>query len=280
MMKNSHRILITSTIFLLLSACQTAQSTETILNTQPPVDTQQISDTPAPESTSTAVQVTQTDAGIIGEITLDMDGIAQDQMVETVAAVPANSGGPPWDILPEYRRITLQGYPVSDHLMKPQIFIYPLAGLAEYNEGAAQIATDLQALLQTQQAGEYMPFLPLFNASQVMHPQVQYLNFKNGSGVRFLTQFNQGPMPVNSFGLFYTFQGLTNDGQYYVAAVLPVTHPELPPTQQVDAQTEEDLKDYPAYMAETIAWLEQQPGDSFTPDLAQLDALIQSLEVR
>jgi hypothetical protein len=33
-------------------------------------------------------------------------------------------------------------------------------------------------------------------------------------------------------------------------------------------------------MAETSAWLDQQPSGSFTPDLALLDAMIQSIEVK
>jgi hypothetical protein len=33
-------------------------------------------------------------------------------------------------------------------------------------------------------------------------------------------------------------------------------------------------------MTRTAAWLEQQPANSFTPDLMKLDALIQSIEVK
>jgi hypothetical protein len=124
-----------------------------------------------------------------------------------------------------------------------------------------------------------MPFLPPFNAAQVMHAQISYLDFENGQGVRYLTQFDQAPLPINSFELIYTFQGLTDDGQTYVAAVLPVTHPDLPATPLVNEQQIAELSDFAAYLAQTVAWLEQQPGDSFTPNLAQLDALIQSLEV-
>ena len=125
-----------------------------------------------------------------------------------------------------------------------------------------------------------MPFLPLFNAQQVMHAQVQYLDFKNGNGVRFLTQFDQAPLPINNFELIYTFQGLTRDGKYYIAAVLPVTHPDLPANNQVAAQQASELNDFPAYLAKTVTWLDQQPAGSFTPDLAKLDALIQSIEVK
>ena len=40
--------------------------------------------------------------------------------------------------------MTLQGYPVSSHLMQPQIFIYPVEELIKVNEGTGQIAAALQ----------------------------------------------------------------------------------------------------------------------------------------
>ena len=200
--------------------------------------------------------------------------------IETVAAVPASENAPYWEVLPEYTRLTLDGYPISLHLMQPQIFVYPVNDLGAVNEGAGEIAASLQTLLQLPQEIPNMPFLPLTNGLQAMHAQVQYLDFKTGQGVRFLTQHNTGIAPINNEQLVYTYQGMTSDGKYYVAAVLPVTHPELPATPQVEALSEAELNDYPAYLANTATWLNQQPSGSFTPDLTQLDALMRSLEIK
>ena len=263
---------------LLLGACQPVavphslppeQATATSIAEQLPTATQ----TPLP-----ATQIPSLEAS--GDITLDLSGVAPDQTVETVAAVPASAGGPSWEVTAAVPPVTLQGYPVNVHSMKPQIFIYSVADLAATNEAACRMVTDLQALLQARQPVDRMPFLPLFNVVQVMHAQVQYLDFKNGKGVRFLTQFDQASLPINNIELIYTFQGLTNDGKNYIAAVLPVTHPDLPANQQVSAQQAAEMKDFPAYLAKTVTWLDQQPGSSFTPDLAKLDALIQSIEVK
>ena len=229
-----------------------------------------------PAATPTPVVAAQPSPEASGEITLELLGVAKDQAVETVAAVPASTGGPYWEILPQHQRITLQGYPVAGHLLQPQIFVYPVASLAEYNETAGQMAVDLQALLKSHRSADRMPFLPLFNAGQVMHAQTHFLDFQNGRGVRYLTQFDQAPLPINSAELIYTFQGLTDDGQTYIAAVLPVTHPDLPASVQPVAE----LNDFVAYLAQTVGWLEQQSGASFTPGLQALDAMIQSLEVR
>jgi len=276
-------LLIACAIFLpLLSACQPedvptslppVEPTAIVLPTQPPTNTPVVLPTQPP------AEATQPPASTTGDITLDLSGAAQDVTVETVEAV-ASADGPTWAAAPEHRRVSLVGYPASNHLVQPQIFVFPVADLAGANERAGQMATDLQGLLQARQPVDQMPFLPLTNDVQVMHAQVQYLDFKNGSGVRFLTQFNQGPVPINNVQLIYTFQGLTGDGKYYIAAVLPVTHPELPATSEVTAQTTEELNNFQTTVAETVTWLDQQPGSSFTPDLAKLDALIQSIELK
>jgi len=126
-----------------------------------------------------------------------------------------------------------------------------------------------------------MPFLPLFNAAQVMHAHRQSLDFKDGKGLRYLTQFDQGPLPINNAELIYTYQGLTGDGKYYVAAVLPVTHPSLPVDAKVTGkEPPEFVSDFPAYLANVVETLNSQAANSFTPDLSQLDAMMSSLEIK
>lgn len=199
---------------------------------------------------------------------------------ETVAAVPAGDA-PYWEVLPEYTRVTLQGYPISNHLLQPQIFIYPAEELGVINEGAGQIVAFLQTLIQSPQEITPMPFLPLFNAAQVMHVHVQYLDFKNGQGLRYLTEFDQGIVPINNFELVYTYQGLSSDGKYYVAAVLPVHHPSLPEEATVAGnEPPEFSSDFPAYLANVVNSLNSQAANTFTPDLTQLDSMMSSLEVK
>jgi hypothetical protein len=262
-------LLVCAAFALLLSACQPSVASAA-LAAEPETEAQS-----APE-----ISVTNSEPIVppAVDFSLDLAGVAENYTLETIAAV-ADVSGPFWVNAPEHRRVTLQGYPVVEHSLEPQIFIYPLAELAGVDQGAGQMAADLQALLQNRQPIDAMPFLPLNNSYQVMHAQVQYLDFKNGSGVRFLTQFNQGLVKINSDQLFYTFQGITSAGKYYIAAVLPLTHPELPAGQDIFTGAEANAVDYQPYMAETVTWLEQQPANSFTPDLAQLDAMIQSLEV-
>lgn len=262
----------------LLSACSTVVST-----TPPPDPTA----TSAPMATSeptaviaaTATTVPAADGAL--DISLDTSNLAASFQVETVAAVPASENAPYWEVLPEYTRVTLQGYPISNHLMQPQIFIYPVPALAEVNEGAGQIVASLQTLLQSPQETPTMPFLPLFNAAQVLHTHVQYLDFNSGQGLRYVTEFAQGIVPINNYELIYTYQGLTSDGQYYVAAVLPVTHPSLPADGNVTGnEPPEFTSDFPAYLANVISALNPQAAGTFTPELTRLDAMMSSLEIK
>jgi hypothetical protein len=222
-----------------------------------------------------------TSAASTPQYTLNSNDLATNVLEETVPAVPASDNGPIWEVLPEYTRLTLEGYPITGHVMKPQIFIYPVDAMAAANPGAAQIVSSLETLVQSPQEVPNMPFLPLLNEQQVMHANIQYLDFKNGKGLRYLTQFDQAPLPINNNELFYTYQGLTSDGKYYVAAVLPVNHPSLPADQKVTGkEPPEFTSDFPTYVANVAKALNTQAANTFTPDLTKLDAMMSSLEVK
>jgi hypothetical protein len=262
---------------LWLSSCTIATSTTTLPNpsaTSAPLATLEPANTLAP----TIMAVPTSDGSL--NFSLDTSGLAVGFQTETIAAVSSSGNAPYWEVLPEYILVTLQDYPISSHLMKPQIFIYPVKELGEVNEGAGKIVASLQLLLQSPQEIETMPFLPLFNSKQMIHAHLQYLDFKNGQGLRYLTWFSQGIVPVNNDELIYTYQGLTSDGKYYVAAVLPVNHPSLPADGTVTRnEPSEFTSDYPTYLANVVKSLNPQSASTFTPDLTQLDAMMSSLEI-
>lgn len=216
-------------------------------------------------------------------ISLQLDpAVAAGARGETLPENPGTPGGPYWDALPQYVRISLDGYPLEQKFFEPVISVYPVADYRRISEPAGTQLDRLQAVLDQQPpSADQFPFLPVFNAGQVFHSNVAYLAFQNGIGVRYLTIFAQYPAPVNNFDLFYTFQGLTDDGQTLVTAILPVNHPTLPadPNALSSGEMDNIVKNYDAYRADQAAGLSSQPGSSFTPDLDQLDALIQSLHI-
>ena len=120
-------------------------------------------------------------------------------------------------------------------------------------------------------------------APEYFNSMVTYIDFGNGSGVRALCMRSHAVMPITSQELFYSFQGLTSDGAYYVAARLPISTPVLPadgsqvPDSEIEWMMSGDAAAVDVYLADTRALLEAQAPEGFTPNLAPLDAMIQSI---
>ncbi|MGD2079067.1 MAG: hypothetical protein PVH18_11840, partial [Chloroflexota bacterium] len=127
-------------------------------------------------------------------------------------------------------------------------------------------------------ASNPLPFLPLFNAQAMFTAQGQYLNFANGSGIRYLTQFGQAASPINNQELVYTFQGLTDDGAYYVAAVFPVAQSELP--GDMPSADTSFPNGFEAYIQGVNDALATAVSDSFTPALDNLDNMVSTITIQ
>jgi len=185
---------------------------------------------------------------------------------------------------PEHYLFELQGYTLPLPWIQPQILVYPIREYAAVNPPAGEVAAKLDAALRVVEASrDSLPFLPMWNAGQVFHARTELLSFQNGKGLRYLTCYAQAMVPIDEKCLFYTFQGLTQDGLYYVAAVLPVDLPELHTTEMTslwEALTRDyDPTRYQGYLEKIVQTLEIAEGRAFSPDLKQLDALFASLRV-
>jgi hypothetical protein len=107
---------------------------------------------------------------------------------------------------------------------------------------------------------------------------IAFIDFQNGSGIRYLTQFGQAVYPIENFSLFYTFQGLTSDERFYIAAILPTSNPVLPDPDTIEM----DQAFYDAfeqYINDIEFLLDAQTPESFSPSLMVLDQLIESLSI-
>jgi len=204
----------------------------------------------------------------------------------TPRTVPANTppqDAAPWDAAnPEYIQFKFSGYPHSGTDFEPILEVYPVMAYENVNAAATEKIDGLRQFLKDKPTNpENIPFLPTLNAGQMLHAGIAYLNFKNGSGVRYLTQYGQSFLPINNKSMFYTFQGITNDDMYYVSAIFPLSHPDLPADgSQVPSGDYQAFADnFPKYIMEMETTLNNANVLDFTPNLAQLDALIQSLEI-
>lgn len=245
--------------------------------------------TPSPPE-PTAIQTVQPPVGTpvsFGGASLVIpESLASGAATEIVPESTDATNAAPWDIHPAYTQFTLQDYPLQDKFFQPQIFVYPAEDFAKIHEGAAATISALQTLLANpgNPLPTPLPFLPLFNAAQVFTAQPQVLQFQNGSGLRYLTEFAQYPDTVNNKDLFYTFQGLTSDGKYYVSAVLPVNADFLAADERPDSPVPPDgipfdQDNVQQYYAAVVEKINGTAPDAFTPSLSTLDALLQSISV-
>ncbi len=201
----------------------------------------------------------------------------------TTSTIPAtNSPDDPWFSSPQTEQIEFTGYVTGQKFHKPQVLVYSVEEFKALNPNSADDIAKLQQYIANKPnipAGA-IPFLPPWNAAQLFNLLPAFVTFQNGQGIRFLAEYGQYSAPVNNTDLFYTFQGITNDGKYYVSIILPVTHPSLPPNYQVDqALQDQILADYQAYLAGILPGLSAQPLDSFSPNITLLDELVESLKI-
>ncbi len=213
----------------------------------------------------------------------------------TLVAKAEGDAVAPWDVAPAHVQFKLEGYALQGKVHQPQIYVYPAEAYAQVQQRgtAAQSLERLRAVL-ARNAGEpvtaqELPAVPFFNEAQAFAANVKVVAFQNGRGVRMLTQYAQGPVPVNNHELIYHVEGLTSDGQYYVIAILPVTAPGLPEDAQPGTPVPAggvampDLTgtnpDLPGYYTQVQHMLEGLPPEAFAPNLDQLDALIGSITI-
>jgi len=272
-----------------LVAGEPVQPTEEIIIEEPAVPTEEVITEELPQPTEEIVLEeplpTETQALEIPDALLE--GISFSFAPEVAQRadaeiVPGEDYGPdamPGSNYPTHYKFTLQGYPVVDHFHTPTILVYPVDEYRAICPQAAEIIAELEQIIRTgSDAGiSEVPFLPMWPAAQIFASNLEFVDFQNGSGVRFLTMYGQDMTPINNQSLFYTFQGLTDDGRYYVSAVLPVTHPELRDDGSID--TWPSFEELQEYITEKSKWLNEQPTTSFNPSLTDLDTMIATILV-
>lgn len=217
------------------------------------------------------------------------NGLASGASNELIPATDESDGGP-WGVSPEHIEFVLIDYSPKDEFFPPVIRIYPAQEYAASNPWAQSSLAKLQAILaspSTPLTNENLSTIP-FNgaAAQQYAAQAKLIEFKNGNGVSMISQYAQFPGPILKDNSFYHYEGLTSDGKYMVAIMLPVTLP-------LQASAENPSADgviYPSDISDTNALNEYFQGvtnllnaaspDSFQPNLILLDTLIQSIQIQ
>ena len=244
-------------------------------------------------ATAAPDEVEPTEAGTDEGARMDTDAaldpeavsVSVEPVAEEVARtlVPATGGGdaPPWGRVPEHVQLSIEGYALDDTFHEPAIRIYPVTAFSEMSGPADLVISQVQALVQEQPAElpAQLPLLPPFNAAQMFYAQPEFLEGDGGQGIRFVSQYSQARVPANNHELFYTYQGLTDDGRYYVSVILPVFAPFLPDQAEMPEDPESFDAGFEGYVADVVDQLNALDAGDFVPSLDALDAVVRSISV-
>jgi hypothetical protein len=233
--------------------------------------------TPTPTAEVAAATTTTVAAGpalTTDRIQVNVFDLADSVTGTVVPATPNNPNEPPQlNGAPEHVRFAFGDDQLSADVAprERQILVYPLRDYLNLFEGddRARWAQDFAtlarlAIRQPDVVTETIPIVPAFNASQVFRSNVSYLQFPGGVGVRFITGLAQDDIPFNNDNIFYTFQGFTTDLRERISVFYPVS------VENWDGAPNAD---------EAAKFLETVPDDGFEPNLATLDAMVESLQV-
>ncbi len=277
-MKNKSLMLVLAVMLLVTLSCSLVDVADKLATENQPavVEAQPVQDTVAEELQAA------------GEASISQDGVTLYYDPDLILGVEASSvAAQSGD---EMYQVARPSFPQFNLVMdNGAVSVVSVEALKASSETAAATLQELQTLLstRTQQDESCIPEVTLFEfyqecGHQEINAGVQFLSFQNGTGVRFVTVYGiQDVVPISNEHLVYVFQGLTEDGKYYVKAGFHIYH----------ALLEDELQDLPQeiyadetgaalqdYFAREEAFLEQNP-DEFQPALEHLDALLKSLRI-
>jgi hypothetical protein len=187
---------------------------------------------------------------------------------------------------PTYIQFTMNNPGNADDIfLNGYLTIFAVDHYRQVDSMAGEMIDTLAEILATRstETSEFeLPYLPFVNAGQLFHSNVQIVSFKNGEGIRYLTQHVQDIAPILNQGLLYTFQGLTTDKLFYISFSIPVSHPDLIDTWDeyfADHEYLDFSDNFRAYLENDREILNSSPDSVFNPSLTILDQLVESIYV-
>ncbi len=208
-------------------------------------------------------------------VSLDSTGLAKTTKTTVVSKSLNHSDEPPFmNGEPEHLRLVFENDKLSDYsaYLQRQLLVYPVQPYASLFHGKEKAAFDktistLKKMLATKSDSQVraLPILPAAEGYEVFHNQTKYLRFTQGKGVAFLTCYAQEDAPIKNGDFFYTFQGLTDDGKYYLSFFCPVQVKDLAPNGS---------------SKKSALYLSQLPRTAFNPSLDTLDHMLKSIVLK
>lgn len=222
-----------------------------------------------------------------GGVSFTYDGsLATNVVGQTVAEGKVGPEGFWWEAMPRLTMFEFRGF-AGVSVLKPAIYVipvrssykslYPGQNIDPWASGISDMRTLLTQKpdLHSFPVGK-LPYLPPINAAAIPVGKQQYINFANGPAARYLVQITQDASPASRDDTFYTFQGLTNDGKYYIAAVFPA----FPITPSAIPGYGKDITTIDEYSRRVSEVLGRVDNSAYRPDLNKLDDMMRSLSVQ
>ena len=125
-------------------------------------------------------------------------------------------------------------------------------------------------------ADHHTDFPRLPGAGSIIDAQVMPVAFKNGNGYRYLVAKSFSADPISNTSMTYMYQGVSNDGEYFISFIMFVDAPFLAPYVRKALNSPEEFE---TYFQEVNNLVETSSGDQFTPSLNMLDALVSSIVI-
>lgn len=170
----------------------------------------------------------------------------------------------------------LSDWPIEGGQAQPAIWAYSRFDLASSNILKQLDIEKLERLLQDGVAPQNGPTFNLIGGEQAFVSRGKRQPFKNGDGYRYVTWRPVSAEVGAPVSLLYVWQGLTADGRGVLTAEFPIQMDGL--SSVTDSADGETL--FAARVAEVQAVVAKAEPNQFNPPLAQIDALVASIDAR
>jgi hypothetical protein len=184
----------------------------------------------------------------------------------------------------EFFLTTTTPYQNQAFVLADRLRVYRIADLAGYSTYYMDQVTTLQNILAEQPdlttIERTLPHMP-FTSSQAIRIREAYIETETLHGIRYMSEFLPGAVfPIGAGNFVYTFQALSSDGLYYVAADFHTSTSLFPPDLSFMGYTQGNFEmlteEY--FQAAQAVMDGAQPAD-FTPNLTVLDEIFASMEM-
>ena len=267
-MKNIFIVLLSN--MLVISACTSTQS-----NTGPNVETVVATTLQSITATAAAGGMPVSYNNVTFSIPLELNASTSPSTNTDVEYPYVNpSGGP----MAAHDVFQLTNYPVQGDGWDTKIMVFKASDYAAYGQ-----QDTITALIAGQDANQPLPKA----LTHDFYALPKLISFKNGHGVRYLTQYFISMGPINNRDLFYYYQGITNDGAYFISAIFHINAPFLVADTDANSTTPADgvpflrdpSQDMQKYVADITQKLNAIAPEKYTVPLTLLDQLIESIQV-